>query len=218
MLVLLTKRKLRPDGFQTVKPPGILAMPNIFSPPFFFRKLLRQVRDFLRIPRMCACSQTNIPNPLKFILEILFPAVLLCQVTLSHSFFPLSHSRLPFPSPIRAQAHSLQTLLHWAASEAAGEGLTLTTGCSTTSAATSTVWVGRGALIASGIQQGKCAILDAQPVACQLMPCWFEGQIQTEAVVGAVTVWVGTDVIVDWGYNSAHTAHSLFWVAGVRLS
>lgn len=77
MLVLLTKRKLRPDGCQTVKPPGILAMPNIFSPPFFSRKLLRQVQDFMRVPRILAFSQTNIPNPLKFILEILFPAVLL---------------------------------------------------------------------------------------------------------------------------------------------
>ena len=68
MLVLLTKRKLRPDGCQTVKPPGILAMPNIFSPPFFFRKLLRWVQDFFRIPRMFADGQTNAPNPLKFIL------------------------------------------------------------------------------------------------------------------------------------------------------
>lgn len=75
MLVLLTKRKLRPDGCQTVKPPGILAMPNIFSPPFFFQKLLRQIQDFLRVPRILLCSQENIPNPLKFILEILFHSV-----------------------------------------------------------------------------------------------------------------------------------------------
>lgn len=77
MLVLLTKRKLRPDGCQTVKPPGILAMPNIFPPSFLFRKLLRQVQDYLSIPRMFACSQTNSQNPLKFILAIMFPDVLL---------------------------------------------------------------------------------------------------------------------------------------------
>lgn len=138
MLVLLTKRKLRPDGCQTVKPPGILAMPNTFSPPFFFREVLRQVRNFLRIPRMFACSQTNIPNPLKFILAILLAAVLLSQVTPSHALFS-------FPTPISpfelcaasAEAHGLQTLLHRAASEAAGEAVTLTTACSTTSAATS---------------------------------------------------------------------------------
>lgn len=103
MLVLLTKRKLRPDGCQTVKPPGILAMPNIFSPPFFFRKLLRQVQDFLRIPRMFACSQTNIPNPLKFTLQfspLLFPLAgnsislsLLSVVPLA----PISHSSSALP-------------------------------------------------------------------------------------------------------------------------
>lgn len=100
MLVLLTKRKLRPDGCQTVKPPGILAMPNIFSPPFFFRKVLRQVRNFLRIPRMFARSQTNIPNPLNFILAILLPAVLLSQVTPSHTLFPTPISHLSSVLPV----------------------------------------------------------------------------------------------------------------------
>lgn len=94
MLVLLTKRKLRPDGFQTVKPPGILAMPNIFSPPFFFQKLLRQIQDFLRVPKFLSCSQKNIPCPLKFILSLPFCSSLSLAVP-SHAFFPWYHLGLP---------------------------------------------------------------------------------------------------------------------------
>lgn len=114
MLVLLTKRKLRPDGCQTVKPPGIFAMPNIFSPPFFFQKLLRHIQDFLRVPRILLCSQKKIPNPLTFILEILFPSVILF-----HRWFHLMlyfHGSTwvsPWSSTLLPLTRGLQTLLHW---------------------------------------------------------------------------------------------------------
>lgn len=240
MLVLLTKRKLRPDGCQTVKPPGILAMPNIFSLPFFFQKLLRQIQDFFRVPRILSCSQKNIPNPLKFILKILFPSVLLFHwwfhLTLSfHGTTWVSHwsSTLLTLTHVVCRPCSLRSLWGWR------WRLPLNTACSITSVATSPARMGQGAPIASSIQQGESArrATGASPhlLGCyyycvankwratlksrafwmhsHLIPYWSGHQIWTDAAIRGMTVWPGTDMTIDWGYNSTHTVHSLLRVS-----
>lgn len=151
MLVLLTKRKLRPDGCQTVKPPGILAMPNIFSPPFFFKKLLWQVQDFLRIPRMFARSQTNI------LLSLSLQFSCLLFFSLSGDSISVSLSIVPLPSPIWAPRFGDLPPLSCGRGCRCRYDCAHCSTCSITSAATSAAGVGQRALTASKIQQGQPA-------------------------------------------------------------
>lgn len=125
MLVLLTKRKLRPDGFQTVKPPGILAMPNIFSPPFFFFKnywdrsrVFWGSQKFFHAARKISHVLSNLFFKFSSLLFFSFTG------SSSHAFFPWYYLGLPLElHTAESHTHGLQTMLHWGASEAEGEGL-----------------------------------------------------------------------------------------------
>lgn len=236
MLVLLTKRKLRPDGCQTAKPPGILAMPNIFSPPFFFRKLLRQINDFFRIPRMRSCSRTNIPNPLKFILFplsgnfislsvvlLLCPIQALCCQLSGTRFVDLALLSWLSDCRWRPDPDPDPCLIHHLCSHQCCQAGTRSSHCKQNP----TVWTCQEfsrsflsslELLLARTKQVKNHLEKKAACSLHLMPYWLEGQIWTKAVVRDVTVSVWTGMIIGWGYNSAHTVHCLLWVAGVRLS